>query len=102
MKCPECGAESSVLETRDASRRRRKCQNGHRFTTMEVVVPEGLRLTGYRARLAEGIEKVRQQKDERRREIAKAEGKLKDVADQFGCSISHVWHMRRAFGERED
>lgn len=36
MKCPECGAESSVLETR-GTRRRRQCRNGHRWSTDEVV-----------------------------------------------------------------
>lgn len=36
MKCPECGAESSVLETR-GTRRRRRCRNGHRWSTDEVV-----------------------------------------------------------------
>jgi transcriptional regulator NrdR family protein len=37
--CPECQGSSSVVETRAASgnlRRRRKCANGHRFSTMEV------------------------------------------------------------------
>jgi transcriptional regulator NrdR family protein len=39
-QCPECQASSSVIETRAASgnlRRRRKCPNGHRFSTMEVA-----------------------------------------------------------------
>lgn len=40
MKCPECGAESGVSETRETAsglRRRRKCEAGHRFTTYEVL-----------------------------------------------------------------
>lgn len=36
MKCPHCGAWSTVLSTRDTTRRR-GCANGHRFTTAEVV-----------------------------------------------------------------
>lgn len=35
MKCPTCGAWSSVLETRGVTRRR-ECANGHRFSTIEV------------------------------------------------------------------
>jgi transcriptional regulator NrdR family protein len=44
-RCPECGADTSVLETRDEStthtRRRRICKNaacGHRFTTAEFIL----------------------------------------------------------------
>ena len=46
MNCPECGAWSSVKETRSDQaktnyRRRRECANGHKFTTEEkVVTPE--------------------------------------------------------------
>lgn len=43
MKCPRCGAWTSVLETRtraDGSKRRRyECANLHRFTTVEYVDP---------------------------------------------------------------
>lgn len=39
MKCPECGAWTSVKETRGI-RRRRECGNEHRFTTEEVIIPE--------------------------------------------------------------
>lgn len=35
MKCPTCGAWSSVLATREISRRR-ECANGHRFSSVEV------------------------------------------------------------------
>lgn len=35
MKCPTCGAWSSVLATRGTTRRR-ECANGHRFSTLEV------------------------------------------------------------------
>jgi hypothetical protein len=40
MICPRCGAASRVMETRDAAdgtqRRRRECDNFHRFSTWEV------------------------------------------------------------------
>jgi len=39
MKCPTCGAWSTVMSTRD-TKRRRECANEHRFTTEEVVIPE--------------------------------------------------------------
>lgn len=42
MKCPKCGGDAGVMETRDSAgrlRRRRKCGDcGERFTTLEVVV----------------------------------------------------------------
>lgn len=40
MKCPRCGADSTVKETRswenETMYRRRECFNGHRFTTVEI------------------------------------------------------------------
>jgi transcriptional regulator NrdR family protein len=44
MNCGKCGAWSSVDETRKADGgltilRRRRCANGHRFTTYEVPEP---------------------------------------------------------------
>lgn len=46
MKCPECGADSSVTETRPYEeyflRRTRLCFNGHRFKTLEIF-PGNLR-----------------------------------------------------------
>lgn len=42
MKCPECGAWTSVLETRTRAAgvvwRRYVCANEHRFSTLEQVV----------------------------------------------------------------
>lgn len=42
MKCEECGAWTSVKETRAAPnntrRRRIECANGHRFTTLEKII----------------------------------------------------------------
>ena len=43
MKCPECGAWSTVLSTRESPDhgfvRRRECANLHRFTTQEMFIP---------------------------------------------------------------
>lgn len=40
MKCPRCGAQTDVLETRPweygTTYRRRVCHNNHRFTTVEI------------------------------------------------------------------
>jgi len=42
--CPECGGKlRAVIDSRSALsgiRRRRECLLGHRFTTLEVVVPD--------------------------------------------------------------
>ena len=43
MRCPECEAETSVVDSRKVegtTRRRRECRGGHRFTTLETVVVE--------------------------------------------------------------
>lgn len=43
MQCPICGVGSSVLDTRDAAnlttRRRRVCDRGHKFVTVEIHAP---------------------------------------------------------------
>jgi transcriptional regulator NrdR family protein len=43
LKCPECGAWTEILETKqirntNTIRRRRECGNGHRLTTHETFV----------------------------------------------------------------
>lgn len=45
-RCPDCGAETRVLSTRDETERRREClgPGAHRFTTYEIqadVIPMG-------------------------------------------------------------
>lgn len=43
MRCPTCGADSGVSETRETvsgMRRRRRCVNGHRFTTYEIIAAD--------------------------------------------------------------
>lgn len=49
MKCPGCGDESRVSETRQSPtgvRRRRTCACGGKFTTLEIVVPDAPRFRG--------------------------------------------------------
>lgn len=54
--CPECDGGSSVIETRASHsnlRRRRKCANGHRFSTIEVaadVAPKIVQLVQWAVR----------------------------------------------------
>lgn len=54
MKCPQCGAWTSVLETRrrldNTKRRAYECANLHRFATVERV--EQLKRGGARQRKA--------------------------------------------------
>jgi hypothetical protein len=44
MKCPVCGTFTEVIDSRmrsDGTRRRRYlCANMHRFTTLELILPE--------------------------------------------------------------
>jgi transcriptional regulator NrdR family protein len=44
MKCPVCGVYTEVIDSRmrpDGTRRRRYlCANMHRFTTLELILPE--------------------------------------------------------------
>jgi len=69
MNCPECGAWSTVIETRSSPiryRRRRECGNGHKFTTEETIVSSSqieeesrARFEGYRKRHVESIRESR-------------------------------------------
>jgi len=41
MNCPECGKDTMVVDSRstdDSVRRRRECNEGHRFSTQEWVI----------------------------------------------------------------
>jgi transcriptional regulator NrdR family protein len=45
MKCPECSMPTYVIDTRAIHEettvyRRRRCVNGHRFTTHEILMAE--------------------------------------------------------------
>lgn len=43
MRCPICDGKTLVTETRESPtfgfRRRRRCENGHYFSTQEKVIP---------------------------------------------------------------
>lgn len=61
MRCPKCEAASRVLETREP-KRRRVCENGHKFSTVEVPVgliqmhrAESVRLARLRLLINEGL-----------------------------------------------
>lgn len=44
MKCPTCGGRAEVIDSRETAdwiRRRRKCANGHRYTSIEIVLANG-------------------------------------------------------------
>jgi transcriptional regulator NrdR family protein len=81
MNCPICGLRTHVAETREDGyarvRRRRVCNNGHRFSTVEAVV--GLR--------------SRRQKYARNMRIKVAFKQLKnysEVARRFKLSVNRV------------
>ena len=61
MKCPTCGAWSTVIETRKSTelgfRRRRECANEHKFTTQEVVVPDEVIKRNRLAQLKQNLNK---------------------------------------------
>ncbi len=61
MKCPVCGAWSTVKESRESKqfgfRRRRECANEHKFTTQEVVIPDEVIEERRRENLTAGREK---------------------------------------------
>lgn len=50
MNCPKCQANTSVLSTR-APKRRRVCDNGHRFSTVELSLPDVNKLRAASVRL---------------------------------------------------
>ena len=80
MKCPECGAWSNVLSTRETDagvRRRHECGNEHRFSSLQTVIPK--------------------KSDSRLREIASAPGAAVDVAKFYRVSVNSVYVYRRKF-----
>ena len=51
MKCPKCEADSRVAYTR-SPKRRRVCESGHKFTTIEIPMDEIHSYRGASIRLA--------------------------------------------------
>ena len=82
MKCPECGAWTDVIESR-FGKRRRECGNGHRFSTEEIVVPpKKIPVT-----------------QERKLEIAKAEGSLRSLVAKFKMDIRTIKRIKAEYKE---
>ena len=94
MKCPRCGADSSVSETRTHEdvflRRARVCFNEHKFTTLEVHPGNvaGLTLTkkGVIERAASWLRKQR---------ILRSTAPAAEVAKQYGLTATYVRYLRR-------
>lgn len=86
MKCPQCGAWTTVLETRQNKtnatvRRRYECGNLHRFRTEEVVVVDDVK-----------------EREAVRLEIGRAPGTTLSVAKQYNVSIKTVQRFRAYAG----
>jgi DNA-binding NarL/FixJ family response regulator len=101
VKCPHCGAWSEVLSTREAqewaTRRRRECGNGHKFSTYEVL--QTVWAHG-RHRHAGAVETVRRRVALWRRNrailAALAAGRQgKEIAAELGVSTSTVSLVKR-------
>ncbi len=96
MKCPICGAWSSVLETRESSyettRRRRECANRHRFWTYEVH--ESMRHPASMKRSIASIQR-RRKMWERDQRIAKDPRPTSVVAAVYGLVPRHILNIRK-------
>lgn len=95
MKCPECGAYSSVEDTRAFSaslRRRRICANHHRFATVEVLDTAAARIEAARNKtiVAEGLRTWR--RDQR---IIADPRPSSVVSKEHGLAASTVRQIRR-------
>lgn len=82
MKCPTCNAWSRVVETR-GSFRVRECGNLHKYTTEEVLVYSH--------------DERKKMQEERRREVAMAEGTQQEVATRYNVSINSVKEWRKKY-----
>jgi hypothetical protein len=82
MNCHKCDAWTRVVETR-GSFRVRECGNLHRFTTEEVFV-------------IDHDEKKKMQED-KRREVAMAEGTIQSVANRYNVSDHSVIVWRKKY-----
>lgn len=90
MKCPTCNAPTKVIETREP-RRRRECFNGHRFSSVEVLLVKGQTVDEM---VADGRQKIEEEEFAERIAMAKAPGRAEDVAQAYGVSASTVYTWR--------
>lgn len=106
MKCPECGAWSLVLNTRNSPTyghtRRRECGNKHRFTTAEQVIADEKIAEDKRERIKgnrdKGNEKKKRNTASRREQISRlrSEGWTVDqLARKFGVEIRTIYRALR-------
>lgn len=99
MKCPRCGAQSDVVETRPGpnltTRRRRECHNLHRFTTVEI---HGAAYTNVAQRVGQYARAAmnRISRWARDTRIAKDPRSSRVVGDEHGVNPSRVRQVRRA------
>lgn len=103
MNCEKCGAWSSVDETRKADRgftlvRKRRCANGHRFTTYEVLSTVYSRVGPSRSREALVAAEARAFRARRNAQIVAAcrTRSQTTVAAEFGMSQARVSRIVRA------
>jgi hypothetical protein len=82
MKCPKCNAWTRVAETR-LPFRVRECGNLHRFTTEEVFVIDH--------------EDKKKMQEDKRREVAMAEGTIRDIATRYNVSDYSVIIWRKKY-----
>lgn len=90
MKCPTCQAATKMIETREP-RRRRECLNGHRFSSVEILLVKGQTVDEM---IAEGQKKLDEQEFAERVAMAKAPGRAEDVANAYGVSPTTVYTWR--------
>lgn len=82
MNCHKCDAWTRVVETR-GSFRVRECGNLHRFTTEEVFVIDH--------------EDRKKMQEDKRREVAMAEGTIQSVANRYNVSDHSVVVWRKKY-----
>ena len=103
MNCPTCDSWSSVLETRDgehgATKRRRECANGHRFSSVEIA---SISYTRARPSILRSIETIQARigRWKRNAAIARDPRPTRDVALESGLHLSEVNKIRAAFRRR--
>lgn len=96
MQCPECKADSIVIDSRpylDFCKRRRKCEAGHRWSTLEVTFELATKLPTFKTcrlcsqeRLKQGI-KFRSLCKEHYNESRKEKDRLRYKAKKLNLKL---------------
>lgn len=99
MKCPVCGAGGRVLETRQGpygtTRRRRECDNMHRFATFEVY-PQVLTAAGLDAAATARAVERRKALWRRNARIVRDPRPATVVGQAYGISATMVRNIRKS------